>query len=440
MPQIFMVADFFVLIFRFAKYIMEVEGDETEMKSWRRNLYILMVSQFLVMSAMSMIIPFLPLYLKEEMGITDPAQAQLWAGLIFGINFLSAFIVAPVWGSLADRYGRKIMILRSGFGMAIVIFLTGLATTPLQLFCLRLLNGTISGFIPASISLVATNTPKERVGYAMGLLQSGAVAGSILGPFIGGVLAEVIGFRMIFFLTATILTIASFVVLFAVREQFTPQPEEKKASFWKEGSFILHQKPLIILFTAGTLLQFAMLGPAPQMSLFVSELGAPGGYIAFFAGLVTAVTGLANMCFAPLLGKLGDRYGSERVLFLAMLGTALFFIPHMFVTSIWQLLILRFLLGLCVGGLMPSLTALIRKNAPAGKESTVFGFHTSAVCLGNMLGPITYGYLSGFIEIRGVFLATACLLIAAAIWLKVGLKMKPLSRQETSREALKSPA
>ncbi|SEM71583.1 MFS transporter [Lihuaxuella thermophila] len=409
------------------------------MGSWRRNLYILMVSQFLVMSAMSMIIPFLPLYL-QEMGIKNPAETQLWAGVIFGVNFLSAFIMAPIWGSMADRYGRKIMVLRSGFGMAVVIFLTGLATSPLQLLFLRLLNGTISGFIPASISLTATNTPKEKVGYALGMLQSGGVAGSIMGPFIGGILAEMIGFRMIFFLTATVIAIATLVVLFAVKEECKPQKKEKKPNFWKDGSAILHQRPLVLFFIVGVFVQFAMMGPMPLMSLFVDQLGVPGGYVAFFAGLVPAATGLANMIASPLLGKLGDRYGSERVLFFAMLGAALFFIPHWFVHSIWQLLVIRFLLGLCVGGLLPSLSALIRKFAPPGKESTAFGYQSSANFLGNMLGPVTYGYLSGLTGIREVFLLTSLLLVCAAVWLKFSLKLRLQPSHEKTDDVMKNPA
>ncbi|MEW9033842.1 MAG: MFS transporter, partial [Planifilum fimeticola] len=214
------------------------------MELWRRNLYILMGSQFLVMGAMTMIIPFLPLYL-QEMGVTDPEKNQMWAGLIFGINFLSAFVMAPVWGSLADKKGRKIMVLRSGFGMSVVMILTGLATSPLQLLLLRLLNGTISGFVPASISLVATNTPRERVGYALGMLQSGGVAGSIMGPFIGGALAELIGFRMIFYLTGTLLGIATLVVLFFVKEEKLPEKKSQSAGFFADGSFILHQRTLL---------------------------------------------------------------------------------------------------------------------------------------------------------------------------------------------------
>ncbi|PTX58293.1 DHA1 family multidrug resistance protein-like MFS transporter [Melghirimyces profundicolus] len=397
------------------------------MEIWRRNLYILMASQFLVMGAMSMIIPFLPLYLKDEMGVTDPEKTQLWAGLIFGINFLSAFVMAPIWGSLADKVGRKIMVLRSGFGMTIVIFLMGLATSPLQLLILRLLNGTVSGFIPASISLVATNTPKERTGYALGMLQSGAVSGSIMGPFIGGIMAEVVDYRTIFSLTALMIGLATLVVTFAVKEVSKPEPAQERAGFLAEGSHIFHRKPLPILFSVGFMLQFAMLAPMPQMSLFVDQLGAPGGYLAFFAGLVTAVTGSANMLASPRLGRLGDQFGSDRVLFFAMLGAAVSFVPHAMVTSVWQLLVLRFLLGLCMGGLLPSLHSLIRKNAPRGKESTAYGYSTSAVFLGHMLGPITGGFLAGWIGIRGLFLLTAGLLVAGAFWLRSGLRRSAAS-------------
>ncbi|SMO62123.1 MFS transporter [Melghirimyces algeriensis] len=401
------------------------------MEIWRRNLYILMVSQFLVMCAMSMIIPFLPLYL-QEMGVTDPDQTQLWSGLIFGINFLSAFLMAPIWGNLADKMGRKIMILRSGYGMTIVIFLMGLAISPLQLLFLRLLNGTISGFIPASISLVATNTPKERAGYALGMLQSGTVAGNIIGPFIGGLMAEIVGFRTIFFLTSLTIGLATVVVNLTVKEEAKPDPEKKQKGFIADGSEILHQKALPILFLVGFMLQFAMVAPMPQMSLFVSDLGAPGGYIAFFAGLVSAVTGLANMLASPLLGRLGDKFGSEKVLFFSMLGASVFFIPHAAVSAVWQLLIFRFLLGLCVGGLLPSLNTLIRKNAPIGKESTAYGYSTSAVFLGNMLGPITGGVLSGIIGIRGLFLLTAFLLICGAFLLRRRLPDSPSQFQRQS--------
>jgi MFS transporter, DHA1 family, multidrug resistance protein len=415
------VAVLFVRIFRSSKYmVIEVRGSKL-VETWRKNLYILMICQFFVLSAMSMIMPFLPLYLKE-MGIKNAEEAQLWSGIIFGANFFSAFIFAPIWGGLADKYGRKIMILRSGFGMAITIFLTGLTQTPLQLLCLRLLNGMISGFIPASISLMSTCAPKNRVGWALGMLQSGAVAGTIIGPFFGGLLAEIIGFRMIFFLTSITILVTTIIVLFAVKEEFCPNPEQKKSNFWRDGSVILQQRPLIVLFVVGFLMNFSLIGANPQLSLYVSSLHPPGGYVAFFAGLVAAITGVSNMISSPILGKMGDRYGSNRVLFFAMIGAAVFFIPHTFVTTVWQLVIVRFSLGLFIGGLSASLSTLIRQYAPKGKESTAFGYSTSALCFGNMMGPITCGFLSSVVGIRGVFILIAFCLLAGAFCLKLGLR------------------
>jgi MFS transporter, DHA1 family, multidrug resistance protein len=390
------------------------------MQSWRRNLYILISLQFLVVGAMSMIVPFLPLYLRE-LGIKDQEKLQLWSGIIYGINFFSAFLVAPIWGNLADRFGRKMMVLRSGFGMMVVIFLTGLVTSPLQLFVLRLLNGTVSGFIPASISLVATNTPKEHVGYALGLLQSGVVAGLIMGPSLGGFLAELIGFRSIFFLTSVIIGIASIIAWLKVKEEFQLEKEAKRFSFWQESSFILQQRSLLFLFIIGMLLQLAMMGPVAQMSLFISKINVPGGYTVFFSGLVFAMTGLSNIIFTPLIGRLGDRLGAEKVFLITLLVTAIGFIPHSFVQSIWLLLVVRFFLGMSMGGLLPSLSVLIRKHSPPGRESTAFGFHTSAICLGNLIGPMIYGLISNIIGLRGIFLVTSICLFFTALLFKLGL-------------------
>lgn len=389
------------------------------MESWKRNLWILSGAQFLVMGAMTMIIPFLPLYLSE-LGVTDPDKLQLWAGIIFGINFFSAFLVSPIWGTLADKYGRKIMVIRSGIGMSIAIILMGFAASPVHLLLLRFVNGLVSGFSPAAISLVATNTPKARVGYALGLLQAGAVSGSVMGPFFGGMLAEWIGFRAIFTVTGIIVFVATMVVVFKVAEMHKPDPSKvKPQGFMREASVILGNKTLLPLFSVAFLIQFAMLSPGPQMPLFVQQLGAPGGYIVFFAGLVTSVTGLANIVASPQLGKLGDKFGSQYVLMIALLGAAVFFIPHAFVTSVWQLLVCRFLLGMFVGGLLPSLNSLVRHNAPPGKEATAYGYSNSAVCLGNMLGPIMGGFVSGWIGIRGLFLVTSVLLLLNSAWFRL---------------------
>ena len=164
------------------------------MEPWKKNLGVLWIGQFLVMGGMTMIMPFMSLYLQSpRIGITDPHEIATWSGVIFAGNFVTAFLFQPLWGKLSDKYGRKMMLLRSGFGMAIVMVLMGFATSPWHLLVLRMVNGTISGFNPAAVSLVSATTPKEKMGFAMGTLQSGGIAGTILGPFLGGLLADAWG-------------------------------------------------------------------------------------------------------------------------------------------------------------------------------------------------------------------------------------------------------
>ncbi|MBU8907136.1 MFS transporter [Desertibacillus haloalkaliphilus] len=386
------------------------------MELWKRNLWILMACQFFVMGSMSMIIPFLPLYL-QELGVSDPEKVSLWTGLIFGANFLTAFLFSPFWGRLADRYGRKSMVLRSGFGMAVVLTLTGFATGPLSLLGLRLLNGVISGFIPASIGLVATNTPKQKVGYALGMLQSGAVAGSICGPLLGGLMAEVMGYRMIFYVTGFFILIAAFVVLFFVKESFTPQKEQEKTNTIKDFKKATAYAPILSLYVVTFLIQFALIGVNPFISLYVQELSSYGN-LALYAGLAVSVMGFANMLTSPILGKMSDKKGAERVLVFALIGVAVVSIPQAFVTSLWQLIILRFMVGLCLGGLLPAVNTLIRHHSPEGMEGRTYGFSNSALYLGNMLGPLVGGWTVSLVGLRGLFIVASVVLFTNVIIVK----------------------
>lgn len=387
------------------------------MEQWKRNLWILWFAAFFVMASMSMVIPFLPLYV-QELGVEDPAAVMRWAGFIFGANFLSAFLFAPIWGALGDRFGRKMMLLRSGFGMAITVSLMGFAATPMQLLALRFLNGMISGFIPAATSLMAVTAPKEKTGQALGILQSGQVAGTIMGPFIGGLLAEWIGFRAIFHYTGIVIFCMTLLVWIGVIEHFKKPSEKQKKAMKGVFSTIVRTQPLLPLFAVGFMIQFAIMSAQPLLPVFVQEVHPTTEHVAFFAGLVPAVTGLANMMASPFLGRLGDRKGTQYVLFYCLLGAALFSVPQAFVQSIGALLVVRFLLGLCIGGLLPSVHSLIRKFAPPGQESTTFGYSNSAMFMGNMLGPILGGLLAGVIGIRGVLLLGAVLFAVNMFWVK----------------------
>ncbi|OEF98897.1 multidrug transporter [Vulcanibacillus modesticaldus] len=388
------------------------------MQRWSRNLYVLWGAVFLLMAAMSSIIPFLPLLIEQNMGIESEKEVAMWSGLIFGANFFTAFLVSPFWGIVADRYGRKIMILRSGFGMAIVIIMMGLATNVYQLLILRLVNGLIAGFNPAAIALIATNTPKEKVGYALGVLNSGRVAGTIIGPFFGGLLADYIGFSQIFLYTGLLIMLSAFLVLLLVQEDFKPIASSQSGSFIQDFNIILRTQPLSSLFMVSFLIQFAVLNVNPILPLYIGKLNPPGDRVAFFAGLVSATTGFANMAFSPKLGKLGDKYGSEKVLFYSLIGAALFFLPQGFSGNVWQLMMWRFLLGLTIGGLLPSIDSLIRHYSPVGMESRTYSYSSSALFLGNLLGPIVGGILAGIIGFKGMFLFTGILLLTNGIIVK----------------------
>ncbi|RXT05878.1 MFS transporter [Ammoniphilus sp. CFH 90114] len=392
------------------------------MELWKRNLVVLCLAQFLVMAGMSLVIPFLPLYLQQEMGIVDEKALHLWTGVIFGANFLSAFLFSPIWGKLADRHGRKIMLIRSGFGMAIVVACMGLATSPIHLLILRFLNGTISGFIPASIALVSTNTPKERSGYALGTLQAAAVGGSVCGPLLGGLLAHSMGYRSIFFVMGILLFVAAVMVTCLVTE--INKPDKKKVEetgYIEDFKVIFKTKPLPALFASGFLIQIAMLGTTPFITSYVQELWKSQEMLALLAGAAISITGLATMIFSPFLGKWGDRIGSQYILFYALVGAGLFLIPHAFVVSLWQLFLCRFLLGMCIGGMLPSVNALIRHYAPKNMESRTYGYSNMCIFLGNMLGPLLGGWLSGWIGLQGVFLFAASLILFNAFWVKVQL-------------------
>lgn len=397
------------------------------MSNWKRNLLVLWFGQFMVMAGMTMIIPFLPLYI-QELGINDEKQVAIWAGIIFAGNFITAFLFQPFWGRLADKYGRKMMIIRSGFGMAVVMILMGFSTNVWHLLLLRMLNGTISGYIPAAAALVSANTPRDRIGFAMGTLQSGAVAGTILGPVIGGLMVNWVGFAPIFFITGTLLFLGTLIALLMVKESF----DKKKAAnrpqltIYKGLQELKKIQELPALFAVTFIIQFAILSTMPLIPLFVQQMHGQIALLAFFSGLVSSAMGFSNMIASPIFGRLGDRIGYDRILSLALLGAAITFIPQAFVQNVWQLMIIRFGLGFFIGGLLPSVNALIRTYTPDGMEGRAYSFNTSALALGNMLGPIVGGVLYGIISIRGVFIVTAILLFLNYLWVKRTLLSKNL--------------
>ncbi|MEK8126382.1 MFS transporter [Paenibacillus filicis] len=401
------------------------------MARWKINLIVLWTGQFLVMAGMTMIVPFLPLYL-QELGMHDEHEVALWAGMIFAGNFVTSFLVQPLWGGLADRYGRKVMLLRSGFGMAIVMALMGFAGTAWHLLLLRMLNGTVSGFVPAGVALMSANTPREKMGFAMGTLQSGAVAGSILGPFMGGLMAEWVGFRPIFFITGALLFAASMLAAWLVKEKFDAKEAASRPRQSMLASFneLRLTRQLPSLYAVTFLIQFSLLSVQPLLPLFVQKLHGQDAMLAFYAGMVGSVTGLSNMVASPILGRVADRIGPERILIFCLVGAAIASVPQALVHNVWQLFAARFFLGIFLGGLLPTVNALIRKHTPSGMESRSYSFNSSALSLGNMLGPVVGGAVSGIITLQQIFLFSGVLLLINAFW--ANRSLAPIRSEDSS--------
>lgn len=388
------------------------------MQSWKSNLVILCIGNFFAVTGMSSISPFLPLYI-QELGITGERELSIWSGFIFSVNFITAFLFSPIWGKLADRHGRKVMLIRSGIGMAITITLMGFVTNPFQLLLLRLLNGCISGFIPASIALMSTIAPKDKVGYSLGTLHAVGVSGQIFGPVLGGLMADLFGYGAVFSYTGICLFIAAVLVIFFVHEEFVKKQNEEKSSFRDDFKTITANKPIPSLFLAIILAQLALLGTLPLMSVFVQELAPASTNLALLAGLAMGAMGLSNMLASPQLGKLGDKFGSQKVLLYCVAAAACCMIAQALVIEIWQLIVCRFFIGLFLGGILPSINSLIRQYAPAGMEGRTYSYSTSAMYLGNFFGPNISGMFAAHFGIRSAFIWAGALLIMNSIWIKV---------------------
>ncbi|WNQ10990.1 MFS transporter [Paenibacillus aurantius] len=388
--------------------------------NWKRTLWILWASNFIAVAGVSLIIPFLPLYI-EELGVHQLKDVKLWSGWIFAAQSVTAVIFQPIWGSMADKYGRKVMLLRAGIGMAIMTILMGYVSAPWQLLVLRLINGVFSGFISMSISLQASVTPDEHAGKALGTLQTGQMAGSLIGPLIGGILAEAFGFRYVFVLTGLILLTASIVVMLFVDNTASGRSQGKELS--RGTGHWQMMTPLIPIFVATTVTQIGMMSIQPILSIYTKSL-YHGGHLEFIAGLVVSITGVANLIGSPLLGQFGDRIGQRQILIFSLVMSGLTFIPQALTDNITVLLIGRFFLGLFVGGMLPSLNVLVKKLAPPDVQARAFGINSSAQFLGNLIGPLLGSTVSALYDMHYVFYITMSILFANALMLLFNRKLE----------------
>ncbi|MFD2679688.1 MFS transporter [Bacillus seohaeanensis] len=390
----------------------------------KRNLVIMWFANFFVGGSMTMVLPFISLYI-ETLGNFSEQYVQQWSGWTFAITFVTAFLFSPIWGRIGDRIGRKKILIFSGIGLGVSIFLMGVVHSVWELFMLRLFMGVFTGFISMSQAFISTQTPKEIAGRVLGTLQTGSITGSLMGPLLGGLLADSLGYSTTFKWTSIAILISALLVI-ATKEYKvdTKKDENTNYSSMDVIKLIVRNPVLLTVLLISTLIQMAHFSIQPILSLYVSELhGAES--LAFFSGVAFSAAGLGNLLMARQWGKIADRFGYVKILVFLLFMAAIVYLPGAFVTNIWQLVIIRFLLGISIGGIIPVRIAYIRQEAPVSIQGEVLGYNTSLRFLGNIIGPVMGGMVAGYYGFSSVFYVTSGLLLISGIVLYISMHRHP---------------
>ncbi|MGF6754172.1 MFS transporter [Paraburkholderia sp. GAS42] len=382
---------------------------------WRRNLVICVIGSFTTLVSLSMLLPFLPLYV-QQLGVTSPAAVVQWSGVAFGATFLGTALTAPLWGRLADRYGRKPMLVRAAVGMAIVMSLIGMAHNVYELVALRLAAGLIGGYASASIVMIGTQAPRERAGWALGILSTGALAGNLAGPLVGGFLPSLISIRSTFFAGGAMIAVAAILTVLLVREDFRPASDVKnRPAANAVASKTANRAVTITLLLTAMMVLLANMSIEPIITVYIGHLNVPADHLARTAGIVMACSAFGSMLTAARLGALADRIGSWNVIIGCLVLTGLVMVPQAFVTHWWQLAALRGLMGMTLAGLLPSIAKLVRHSAADHESGKMLGYLQSAQFAGQVVGPLIGGFIGVHIGLHSVFFVTGSLLIACAV-------------------------
>ncbi|EKY5003527.1 multidrug efflux MFS transporter [Citrobacter amalonaticus] len=394
------------------------------MESWKVNLISVWFGCFFTGLAISQILPFLPLYISQ-LGVTSHEALSMWSGLTFSVTFLISAIVSPLWGSLADRKGRKLMLLRASLGMAIAILLQAFATNVWQLFLLRGIMGLTSGYIPNAMALVASQVPRERSGWALSTLATAQISGVIGGPLMGGFIADHVGLRPVFFITAMLLIVSFMVTLFLIKEGVRPTLKKSERLSGKAVFASLPYPALVIsLFFTTLVIQLCNGSISPILALFIKSMAPDSNNIAFLSGLIASVPGVSALISAPRLGKLGDRIGTERILMATLICAVVLFFAMSWVTTPFQLGVLRFLLGFADGAMLPAVQTLLVKYSSDQITGRIFGYNQSFMYLGNVAGPLMGATVSAMAGFRWVFIATAIIVMINICQLALVLRQR----------------
>jgi DHA1 family multidrug resistance protein-like MFS transporter len=408
---------------------VEASDGEQRFPEWRRTLAAMVVVQAIMSLSFSFLTPVLPLFLPE-LGVVAEAQIYLWSGALAAITSFMAAIFSPLWGRIADRRGRKQMVIRSTLAIGLCTLLMGFTQDIWQMLGARTLMGIFAGFSSGSVILISTQMPVSKLNLALGLMSSAQLAGSLIGPVLGGGLADLSGsYRLPFFAAGVLALGSTLVCLVTVREVFTaPEPGAERPGFGESARRVLQRPELVALVAVLMLTQFATLAVQPVIALYVQDIVGAQANLATLCGVALSATGLAGMAAVPLLSRASDRFGEKRILMVALAGAALATAPQALVGSYQGFVVERFCLGLFVGSIVPVANALIAKTTPAAERGMVFGISSSAYFLGNSLGPATGGVVAAYAGLPWVFVVTTVLLATGLVAVALAVAERPATR------------
>ena len=392
---------------------------EYDIRGGMRNVWIITASMTVLAICYTMIIPFLPIYLLE-LGVPKDDVA-LWSGLVFGITFLIAGIMAPIWGKIADNKGKKRMALRAGFAIAVSYVLIGMVSNEYELLLGRAFVGFANGFYPAAMTMVSLSVDEKQVGRALGIFQTGLILGNVVGPFLGGAIESIVGMRPVFYVSGVAVLIATLAVLFFVKEPklHTDESNEDgkskqpiKSTSLREDFIAVQQQPVLVrLLWIFFFMQCAIMMLQPILALYVGDMQGTMEGAAIISGTILSIGGLAGSLTTNIWVRIGERRGYFKTISYCMLGSGVVLLLQSLPVGIWWFGVLQVLIGSCIVGINPSLSAAVTLNTDPSFRGRMFGMTTTAQQFGSMVGPVFASIVSTYVGISYVFSITGLLLL-----------------------------
>ena len=388
---------------------------------WKVNLYTLWVTQALVNMGMGLVIPFIPYYL-EEMAVMSTAQLNFYTGLSSTLPAAAQAIASPLWGHLSDRYGRKLMLVRAMICAVIVLFFMGIVNTVSIFLVLRVLQGIFTGTIPSAMALVSAHTPEDKMSYALGFMTSSNFLGYAIGPVVGSVVCEVLGYEACFYFGAAVIAVGTVFVIALVKEDPTTYGlkliEARKAAKLAGGSKVgLWTANFVMTLIVILIIRIGRTIFSPFIALFVRDMIGGMDGATRYTGFVNMATCIATAVSSVTLTRFGDRYDKFKLASMLSVVTLVIsaFLP--FSHTIWLFIGVYALYYFVIGAIEPVLTSGLSEKADPGQRGALFGITASVNSVGMMISPMIGASVSTAFSLQALPIVVSIFALAQVIFL-----------------------